>query len=363
MSRVRAVILMSVYLIVLLLLFDFLYSTFWLEAPALPGIPHPVYNHTLAPNFRGTHQWGERRYELRTNNLGFKDARVRDVELKPAGRRVVLIGDSFTEAIGLPFQETFAGMLYEAGQNRLQKVEILNAGVATYSPSLYYRKIKDLIGHGLQFDELVVLPDISDIIDEATSYFCFDDDPQYRVYCNKPSSASANSSHVKKCPFLECSFVVTDTLRVLIKFKIRQWLGNVERDIFELSPRDGWSLPNYNPGDLYAPLGVEGSITRALQNMQKLADLLAQHHIALSIAVYPWPASLAFDDRDSRQVAIWRQFCAVNKCKSFINLFPVFFAEKDAHPDWYRRYYFYGDFHFNAAGNRLIYETLAKHLL
>jgi lysophospholipase L1-like esterase len=78
--------------------------------------------------------------------------------------------------------------------------------------------------------------------------------------------------------------------------------------------------------------------------------------------VYPWPALLAAYDPDNRQVAMWRELCARN-CKKFINLFPAFDAEKAAHPDWYERLYIFGDFHFSAAGNRVMFRELAKELL
>ena len=42
---------------------------------------------------------------------------------------------------------------------------------------------------------------------------------------------------------------------------------------------------------------------------------------------------------------------------------PAFFAEKDAHEDWYRRLFIAGDIHFSAAGNRLIFREVAKRLL
>jgi hypothetical protein len=95
--------------------------------------------------------------------------------------------------------------------------------------------------------------------------------------------------------------------------------------------------------------------------MQALADLLAAHRISLTIVVYPWPTQLSVDDRDSRQAAIWREFC-VNNCKTFINLFPLFFSEKDRHQDWYRRFFIRGDVHYSAEGNKLIYRELVKRL-
>src|SRR5262249_9110099 len=124
----------------------------------------------------------------------------------------------------------------------------------------------------------------------------------------------------------------------------------------------GWTVPTINVGQTYAPLGVEGGIARSSKNMTKLADLLASRGIPLSIVVYPWPTQLANEDRDSLQVKIWREFC-VHHCKRFINLFPAFFAEKDAHSDWYDRLFNEGDVHFSAEGDRIMFRELSKHLL
>src|SRR5205823_580784 len=100
-----------------------------------------------------------------------------------------------------------------------------------------------------------------------------------------------------------------------------------------------WTLPGFDQPR--PPLGLEGGISRALQNMQKLADLLAAHGIPLTVVVYPWPNLLFYEDHDSRQISIWRAFC-IEHCRAFINLFPAFFAEKDAHKDWYNRLFIDG---------------------
>ena len=66
-------------------------------------------------------------------------------------------------------------MLYLAGQKRSEKIEFLNAGVISYSPTIYYNKIRYLLDAGLKFDEVVVLSDLSDVQDEAIAYFCIDE--------------------------------------------------------------------------------------------------------------------------------------------------------------------------------------------
>ena len=111
------------------LAFDFLYSslTSGEENERAARIANPVYDHGFAANFDGHDVWGDLRYSLATNSLGFKDASVRDVPLKPDSRRILLIGDSFPEAIGMSFEDSFVGQLYRTGQQRSEKLEFLNA--------------------------------------------------------------------------------------------------------------------------------------------------------------------------------------------------------------------------------------------
>src|SRR6516164_3936524 len=124
----------------LFLLFDFIYSTLTAGSEARsPRISNPVYDHGLVADFNGYDIWKELPYRLITNNLGFKSASVREVPLKSNSRRTLLMGDSFTEAVGIDFEDSFAGLLFRAGQGQAEKVEFLNAGVSSYSPSIYYK--------------------------------------------------------------------------------------------------------------------------------------------------------------------------------------------------------------------------------
>jgi hypothetical protein len=322
-------------------------------------IADPVYDHGFAANFDGYDIWGEARYRLVTNNFGFKDSAVREVPLKSSSRRILLIGDSFAEGIGMTFDNSFAGMLERAGRERAAKVEFLDAGVASYSPSIYYKKIKYLLERGLRFDEVVLLSDSSDVEDEATSYFCIDDDPKYHSLCTTPPGAVPEPA-IKRDFFID-HFVVTNRLRVTIKRWIQSALGNRRRAIENDHNRIGWTTKTPDPAK-YRPLGVDGGIARSLQNMTKLSDLLASRGIPLTIVVYPWAQQIAQNDRDSRQVALWRDFCP-GRCKAFINLFPVFFAAADGDKDWYEHLYILGDDHFSAAGNRMMFDELAKRLM
>jgi hypothetical protein len=352
------------YGVALFLTFDFVYSTLTKgeEKQRPVRIANPVYDHGFAANFDGYEFWGGLRYRMVTNSLGFKDEAVRDVPLKSASHRVLLIGDSFAEAIGMSFEDSFAGMLSRAGQERPEKIEFLNAGVASYSPSIYYKKIKYLLERGLQFDEVVVLSDTSDVTDEAIGYFCIDDDPKYRAYCSPAEGSQQPVATARPSNFLEDRFVVTNRVHITIKRSIQSFLGNRRRKVNTDRFRIGWVFPGQDVSKDLQPLGVDGGIARSLQNMRALSDMLAARNIPLTIVVYPWAQQLAQGDRDSRQVSLWRDFC-LGRCKAFIDLYPVFFAATENDKNWYEQLYILGDDHFSAEGNRFLFRELEKQVL
>jgi len=361
-TRLMVGFLMFFYCVAIFLLLDLIYSNLiFYDAHKSARVRNALYDHDLTKNFFGYDNWGGYYYSLYTNSLGFKDGSARIVPLVGEYRRVLLMGDSFTEGIGLPFDQTFAGLLYRAGLQNAKKIEILNAALSGYSPVIYYKKIKYLLESGLHFDEVVVFSDLSDVADEATNYFCVDDDPRYYFYCR----AAVEPIAADRTPL---NFIMTERIRQIIKRAIQSWYRPTAPSSISMAITESmantemigdWTLPDFKRSLL--PLGVEGGIARSLQNMQKLADLLAEHNIPLTIAVYPWPKQLLYNDRDSRQIAIWRAFCIEN-CKEFINLFPAFFAEKDAHEDWYKRLFIYRDVHFSGEGHKLVFRELTKHL-
>ena len=124
-------------------------------------IKHPVYHHTFAKNkifySKGTKYF--------TDSLGFRNKKNLKLKQKSEKKRLLIIGDSFTEGIGLDYDKTFVGII----SNILNKenIEVLNAGRASYSPVIYLTKIKYLIeNEKLEFDEVMVFIDISDAQDE-----------------------------------------------------------------------------------------------------------------------------------------------------------------------------------------------------
>ena len=372
--RALTVVMMAIYLGALYFGLDFLYTNFLYDKDRSPRIANDDYHHGLAANFEGYETWGRLRQKLYTNSLGFKDARVRDVPAVGDTKRILLIGDSFTEGVGLEFEQTFAGMLYAAGQQRKEKIEFLNAGVISYSPTIYYKKIKYLLDAGLKFDEVVVFSDLSDVQDEAIAYFCIDDHPEFQRYCTDPplppgpkptlTPVPGRRALLKVEPKLKDHFAITDRLLQMFWYEVEMRTGSGRRfvDRLHMTQRAGWTMSSIDLEKTYLPLGVEGGIRRSLMNMEMLAALLRSRGIGLTVAVYPWPFQLIYNDRKSRQAEIWRKFCETN-CTRFIDLFPTVFAEKDNRRNWYENMFIPGDIHYSPEGNRVLFQALAKELM
>jgi len=277
----------------------------------------PVYHHDLYPNrsIDGA-RWGPRLYALRTNSLGFRDERVREVALRSDAHRILFMGDSFTEGIGFDYQDTFVGLI--AAELARDGVEVLNAAVASYAPSIYWRKIRYLIEEvGLEFDEVVVFLDISDAQDEAEIYFI---DEQERVRAKPPHP---------------------DQLAELRRPRRKFGLGR---------RRGMWTVDE----KLFEEYGVPG-LERMELLMSQLLELLRSRGIPLTLAVYPWPEQVAQGDLDSIQVRHWREWSAKNEVH-FLDYFQEFVKGKSRkqREQALRRFYVPGDIHWNEQGQKRV---------
>lgn len=118
--------------------------------------PHPLLGTTLVPGASGW--WTQEEHEfvvpVRINDAGRRD--LDRAPAKPPGTfRILLLGDSFVEALQVPIEETFARGLEQRLPARFGRpVEVVSMGVSGYgtaSEYLWYREV------GRQFGADVVL--------------------------------------------------------------------------------------------------------------------------------------------------------------------------------------------------------------
>ena len=309
---------------------------------------HPYYDHDLVPRYSGSAAWGPRDYAIRTNSLGFRDESPREIPSRTSAFRLILIGDSFTEGSGVEWDSTFAGIL--ARQYAPEGVDLLNAGVDSYSPAIYWKKIEYLLEReSVQMDAVVVFLDMSDINDEAWGY---------RIDA---------AGHVIEGTYHE----LTGWNRWL-----RLWRHNsltysaAARAVRTLWPpassavcpdipvdcRAAWAT-SPEVMDLYGRDGLR----RADEHLTRLAALLRARGIPLTLVVYPWPQQLRWNDRSSLQVTYWEQW-ARREQVDFIELFTAFFAQADAlgTDEAMTRFFIPDDIHWNTQGHRVVADAFAR---
>ncbi len=312
----------------------------------------PIYHHGFQPGVSVDDEyWGPLVASYRIDSLGFRDETVRQVPLCSSAWRVLLIGDSFTEGIGVPYEDTFAGLA--AASLAPSGVEVLNAGAASFSPIIYLRRVRNLVEEvGLCFDHLVVFVDVGDIQDEVTYAF----DEQGNVVSREARrlrEERANRVHGR--PFFLRSLAVRRFLDRHTLVLAR--LYDAADRLFTRGPRRAalWTVD----AQAFDEYGEEG-LGNARAHMDALAELLARHGIGLTVAVYPWPDHVILGDRDSRQAAFWRAWAAA-KGAAFLDYFPLFVGVGDP-SETVRRNFIPGDIHWNAAGHRVIAGPLVEHL-
>lgn len=311
-------------------------------------VPNSIFHHSLIPNFDGVANWGGGEYRICTNSLGFKDNCNKLLQIDN-NADIVFIGDSFTEGIGLQYEDTFVGQIALAKP----ELRIINMGVASYSPSVYLAKIRKFVDEGLVLKELVVYIDISDIHDEAIFY-------TYEDGTVRDKNISKYSYKLKI--FVKSNLPLTSFLLTKLKNSaliISTSNENSASNAINYPSRGEWTYNIQSEG--YGVDGVNKSINKSLEIMDELYLYLNERGIKLSIGVYPWPNQILYDVRDSRQVVIWKNFCEM-RCKNFYNSFDSFFDIKNniPHEKLMGHFFIPGDVHHSKFGAAILAHDFLK---
>jgi hypothetical protein len=305
-------------------------------------VQSPEYHHGLAPNVSKQAYWGAEPYPYRTNSLGFRDAIPRAVEVHARTDRVLLLGDSFTEGIGVPYRATFAGILDSVAAQR--KSEVLNAAVSSYSPVIYYRKARYLMERvGLEVDAIIVFLDVSDPYDEIHRHQLAPD--------GKVQSVETRSNSKDRAAHWLRYNSITGRAMTLALLAYEGRSTPPPHGLGQAPAR--WTYD----AEAYRAWGARG-LELAGRSMDSLAHLTRGHDVSLTLVIYPWPDQIVRRDVENIQVRYWRDWAQRNGVP-LVNLFPLFIGSRD--PDSVlQRYFMPLDLHWTAAGHRLIADSLLR---
>ena len=360
------------------ILFFILVITFFLDfglgnflrrkSPNSFRVSHYYFHHGILPLQKVVTEWAGIKYIFTSNSLGFRDSEKRYVEKQFPKKRVLFLGDSHTEGVGVNFEDTFTGKLIELLND---SVEILNAAAVSYSPIIHFLKAKYLLEvEKLKVDEIFVFIDISDLQNEIV-YKSFHP-PDFAIFHeimndlknfflrNSFISQSAKNihQHAETKRFIEKSEIFdqyskNEEFGSALKLYAGFFEGFNDNTLLSNPSFHGISDWIYNP-DL-RELADKG-LHLGQENITKLKELCDKYSIKLTISVHPWQQQVNLGDIEDYYVISWKNFAIKNNI-SFINLYPTFIY----HPLG-TTFYIPQDNHWNEKGHLLVATELMKYI-
>ncbi len=310
----------------------------WAEAMR-PGVYRPAdHHHDLVPNRELTRVWGRVRYPWRTDGFGFRTGTCAPGAPEAGWEAIFVVGDSFTEALGSSYEQSFVGLM--ACDAAKQGKAVYNLGVASYSPAIYHRKIRAAARLlGIKPAEIFIFLDLSDIDDDAN------------IYRDGDGGATSVTGWAGwTIPWDEVGLFFVNNLAVVHLVHDLAVASSFNRKMSFGRARARWT---------FDPVLLESWGRRGLEvaggNLDKVVALCRDWKCRVTLVVYPWPDNVAAGDRDSLQVRHWHAWAAARGVR-FVDGFAPFFREPADVA--IGKYYIAGDVHFTEAGNRLLYEEV-----
>lgn len=309
---------------------------------------HEKYHHGFAPFGQGIDVFGSTRTEYFINSAGFRDSAPRQVDLGGARPKILILGDSYAEGIGVPWPETVAGRLAAVFQPK--GVEVLNAAVASYCPTLLLAKTRILFEEmGLRASLALLFVDISDIEDEL----------RYEP------NAQGGFAQVSGSRFAEATYWTRDKYFAdWLEDSLEEnftLLGALSRNLRQTWRK--WGSPGGTPElkratwpEYHGPaeVVVEDGIQRAKDSLSKILVILQQHRVRPLLVIYPWLEQVDAGVVPSRAEILWTEWARQHDVP-VVNLFPVFVPMGKAYE---KTLCLPGDGHWNAAGHKKVAEVL-----
>ena len=277
------------------------------------------FHHGFVPRVWGKEQYGPFQATYFINSMGMRDENMRNVSTKVKGKRILLMGDSYIDGVGLPYEKTVAGQLGPA----IPGVEVLNGGVASYCPSLMRDRLRVWVDRQhLRFDLLVAFIDISDLENEL----CYTKDLAGNYQKNWSEEFRS---------FREKNMAVDQKFRRSLMQSVEKnfvVLGAIVRNLriaYEKAGCPGGTMEwDYADWPAYqGPLEpwIQKSLEKQSEAMDEVAELCRGQGAGLAVVVYPWLQQVRRGYAEDRHTIFWQRWC-LSRDVPFLSLYPDFLA-------------------------------------
>lgn len=332
--------------------------------------PDKILHHALIPNKTCSYSFLENssptgKITIKINKLGLRDNEIQVP--KPKGTyRILMLGDSSTAGLNVELEETSTKQLEALLHTHYEErnIEVINAGVSSYSPLLEYLYLREQ-GFKLEPDLVILNFDPTDVADLANHYH------QAKIEADGTiigvSEIYGNKSILKKIHHLlvNRSILYGHYLQFTL-IRAANWFN-----------KGGTSQTYYGQfeGDLLVALREKVQPSEDIlwlwpkKSLKLMSALTREHHIPLILTIYPFPPQVNGKEWQAREaqgfklgkvyptrnletiesIAKQMEIPVVNMLDAFrtTSLSPLFFAT---------------DYHFTPNGHRLFAEELFRYL-
>lgn len=347
---------------------DVLAGVFLIEPLSPQLVPDEVRHHKLVANAYSKFEQQDFSYVQRVNNLGLR-GEDQKADKSPSVYRILTLGDSFTMGKGVHDHQTFSNLL----ESRLnderrnecgpQSFEVLNAGVDSYAPVLAYLYLTGDL-KGLQPNLVIFNLDVSDLVQESAYWdqAIFNENGDVT---SVPGSARRRHLNERIRTWVDQNLYIT---RLLLYYANRMMgyrdlsIRGVVTQASSATARHTLASDTEDRSEQWRKIFV---------SLSRIKSYTDRNGMDFLMTIYPWghqvsdsewlpgrynfiPENAVASDVSERTV----QRLAAEHGIELLNLFDLFRSYKGDEP-----LYFDHDPHFTAAGQKLMGNGLADHLI
>ena len=323
------------------------------------------YHHDLRPMASFYDVWGYEKYKIFTNNLGFKDKSNRKVEFK--NKNILFIGDSFTEGVGIEYKDTYVGIIDRKLKEKNKSIEVLNAGVQSYSTSIYLSKIYHLIERKkLPITDIVVMVSGGDIFDDYFKYLDVNDDyvlnhvDQKNIYLIEIINfVKSNTLTYQLISRITPPKVIPELIKSIFKKeKFKNTYDENEKKLLSLSNKEIDNMrfiTNRDYSYLYSAKEFDtwgkNAIDKSLSNLEKIIQITKDKNININILYLYEPVLLLKKPIKKQFDYLITGLKNLEKKEAKVNFIKDIYDDYDNGYEAYKNLFFIKDIHWNKRGN------------
>ncbi len=333
------------------------------------------YHHDLRPMSSFYDQWGYEKYQIYTNSLGFKDQNNRKVKFKD--RNILFIGDSFTEGVGIKYEDTFVGLIDSELKKKYNDIEVLNAGVQSYSTSIYLSKIHYLLNKkNLPITDIVIVVSGGDIFDDAYKYLDVDEnfvldhvDHKNKIIINIINFFKSNTLIYQIISRITPPKVIPTLLKSLFSEKNIVDYSSRENELNkisneEISKMSFLYLKDYNyffSNNEFKNWG-KGAINKSIKNLKEIIKITESKNISLNILYLYEPVIILRDPNMNSINYLVDNFKSLEKNNVKVFILNEYYKNYVDKYEIYKDLFFINDIHLNKKGNKAVAEEILNKI-